>query len=133
MFLMGDGRSPDWLFKSNGNFLRSLEQMKQWPHYDPDSPAIVLYYEFSSVDTNGDRELDRDDRFTVALGQPNAPNLKEIIHNVDHVLSHTLVGSQTLALIYVSGGQVWHARYRTDTFAKLSEQAVTTIPEDVLR
>src|SRR5688572_3558604 len=104
MFLAGDGRTVDWLFKSNGNFLRSLEQMKQWPYHDPDSPTIALYYEFSSVDTNRDNKLDRDDRFTVALGQPDEPNIREIIHNVDRVLSHKLIGGQTLAVIYVSGG-----------------------------
>ena len=131
MFLTGNDRDADWLFKSNSYFLRSLNQMKQWPYHDPDSPTIVLFYEFASADTNGDNKLDRDDRFTVALGPPDAPSFTEIIHNVDGVLSHKLVGDQTIAVIYLSGGQVRHARFRTDTLTKLSEQVVSPVPKDI--
>jgi hypothetical protein len=131
LFLGGNSRYAAWLFKTNSNFLRDLDQVNWKPNHDSENPTMALYFEFAAADTNGDQEINREDRFTVALAKPDGSGVSEILHDVTRVLSHDLVDKQTLALVYQIEKTIWHARYRTDTFEKVSEQAVIDIPESL--
>ena len=128
LFLSGSGKHF-WLFGTNNNFLRIIDQVRWRPRRDSENATVALYFEFASADTNADRVINRKDEFTVALARPDGSGLSEIIHNARRVLSHELVDQQTMAIIYQTGTTIRHARYRVNTFEVLFEHAVVDLSE----
>ena len=131
LFLSGSGQRAAWLFPKNDNLLRDLDQLGWRPEQDSRNPTVALYLEYATADTDGDHEIDHGDAFTIALAKPDGSGVTDILQGVTRVLSHRLVDEQTLALVYQIENKIWHARYRANTFEKLSEQAVIDVPESL--
>jgi hypothetical protein len=130
LFLTGGGAQATWLFESNGKLIHSLHPLRQHIEGNRPGPSIVLYIEYTAADTNGDNEIDDDaDTVTVALAKLDGTGRKDLLQNVKRVISSDLIDERTLALVYQIDKTIWHARYRTDTFAKLSEQPVIEVPD----
>ena len=126
LFLAGDGTHSSWLFEKHSNLLTEIDELHQ-----RDRPTKALYFEIVQTDSNGDGQLTEDDRFNVALSKPDGSGLTEILSDVVRVLSHQQIDDDQLAVVYQVGDAVWHARFDLNTFAKLSEQAVVTVPQQM--
>ena len=129
LFLTGGGAQATWLFESNGNLIHSLHPLQQRIDGNWTGPSAALYIEYTAADTNGDNEIDEADTFTVALAKLDGTGRKDLLQDVKRVISLDLIDEQTLALVYQIDQTIWHGRYRTATFAKVSEQSVIQVPE----
>jgi len=129
LFLTGGGAQATWLFEGNGNLIHSLHSLQQEIDGRQTGPAAAIYIEYSATDTNGDSAIDEADKVTVALAKLDGTGRTDLLQNVTRVVSWELIDERTLALIYQIDQTIWHARYRTDTFTKVSEQPVIAVPE----
>lgn len=69
--------------------------------------------------------------FAVALSKSDGSGFTEVLSGVTRVLSHQQIEHRQLAIVYQIGAAVWHARFDLDTFAKLSEQSLVEVPQQM--
>jgi hypothetical protein len=129
LFLTGGDAQATWLFEGNGNLIHSLHSLQQEIDGRRTGPAAAIYIEYTATDTNGDNEIDEADTVAVALAKLDGTGRTDLLQNVKRVILWELIDERTLALIYQIDKTIWHARYRTDTFTKISEQPVIAVPE----
>jgi hypothetical protein len=120
LFLSENGARATWLFEEHSNVLVEFDGLRRG-----EQPTRAFYYEIE-----GSEETD-DDALTVALSKPDGSNLTEILTGVTRVLSYERIDDRALAVIYETGDKLWHARFDLETFAKLSEQPLVDVPQQM--
>jgi hypothetical protein len=131
LFLAGGGAQATWLFDNNKNLIDTLFPLQQDVDGNRTGPAVALYIEYATADTNGDGAIDDSDKLTVALAKLDGSSRTELLHNVDRTFSSELIDERTLAVVYQIGKTIHHARYRADTFEPLSDQTIIEIPANL--
>lgn len=131
LFLTGGGAQATWLFDNNKHLIHTLFPLQQHVDGNRTGPAVALYIEYAAADTNGDGEIDGSDKFTVALAKPDSSGRTDLLYSVERTFSWELIDERTLALVYQIDKTIRHARYRADTFEKLSEQTIMEVPANL--
>jgi len=126
LFLSNDGQHATWLFEKHTNLLTDVDDLRL-----PDQPTRALYFEAVLTDSDGDGELNEYDLSAVALARPDGSGFTKILDGVDRVLSHEQIDDHHLAVVYEIGAAIWYARFDLDTFAKLSEQSLVDVPQQM--
>ena len=65
-----------------------------------DSAIVGTIYQIVASDTNGDGQVNEDDKISIVFGSPDGQNLSEIIPSVDRVLSIDQVTDSEALIIY---------------------------------
>jgi hypothetical protein len=118
LFLPENGARATWLFKDHTNVLLDFDGLRRG-----EQPTRAFYYEI-------DNETD-DGSLTVALSRADGSGLTEVLTGVTRVVSHERTDDRVLAVIYETGDKLWSARFDLETFAKLSEQPLVDVPQQM--
>lgn len=117
LFLSENGARATWLFKDHTNVLLDFDGLRRG-----EQPTRALYYEIDNED---------DGSLTVALSRADGSNLTEVLPGVTRVVSHERTDDRVLAIIYETGDKLWSARFDLETFAKLTEQSLVDVPQQM--
>lgn len=129
LFLTGDAKAARWLFKDQKNLISVTGQLKEEAQDSKDRATQALYFEYVSQDTNHDGTLSALDHVSVGLAKPNGMGFTEVLQGLSRVLSHDLIDSKTLSVVYQKGDVVRHARFSLDTNKLLSDQEIVNVPK----
>jgi hypothetical protein len=69
--------------------------------------------------------------FTVALAKSDGSGLVEVLRDVDEVLSYEQFGAESLSITYRSLEELRLARISLDSFAKLSDDLVVAVSDQL--
>lgn len=129
LFLTGSDKKARWLFPKQSNLILSTEQLREEPKELRDKPTRALYFEYVTVDTNSDGKLSSQDLSSIGLSSPDGLGFAEVLTGVTRVLSHELLDSQQLSVVYQSGNTVRHAIFSVLTMKKDKDQEVISLPD----
>jgi hypothetical protein len=107
LLLRGDTQESHFLLPDNARVVRSLDQMYAGKGTNAYLPTQWLYAEIIEADTNQDKTLDDDDRFSIAIADPDGARLTVVLSDVASVLGKSRLRSDALLLLYAKGGKSW--------------------------
>ncbi len=107
LLLRGDTQESHFLLPDNARVFRSLDQMHAGKGTNADLPTQWLYAEIIEADTNQNKTLDGDDRFSIAIADPDGANLRVVLSDVSSVLGKSRLRNDTLLLLYGKDGKSW--------------------------
>lgn len=90
-----------------------------------------ITYAVVSRDTNGDNQLNYDDKMTVAITDAAGKNYTILFENVDEVLSQIVKNETTLLVIFTSNGKKQLARVDLNTRTVLQTSELPFLGDDV--
>jgi hypothetical protein len=132
LFLTGDERRARWLFAHQNNVIRTAGQLQM--KVDEENPAgkvnptKALYFLYADKDTSGDGEITSDDRANLGLAQANGEGFVTVLTGIDRLYSASMLGDQTISVLYQTGKVIRHALYSVATLAKVADREVAAIP-----
>lgn len=139
LFLRGAEMTPHWLFKGNGQLLRT-HQMLFKGSSDEDSdcetagnrtPALALYYEVVHPRSDDDEQLDEELPWAIALSHPDGSGYVEIEQGVRKVVQRrVLEDGETLLLLLQDGRRLVMKRYSLRSFEKIAEREIALLADD---
>ncbi len=131
LFLSGVEKKARWLFSKQNNLILVAEQLQKETEGSKKEPTQALYFEYVTTDTNGDGKLSAQDQAIIGLSKPNGLGFVTILSNVTRVLSHEILDSQKLSVVYQSGTKVRHARFSILSMKLEADQEITNVPEGI--
>lgn len=133
LFLTGDERKARWLFPHQNNVIRTTGQLqlKVDSENSPgkENPTKALYIEYSDKDTNGDGAISKDDQVSLGLSKPDGEGFIAVLTGIDRLFSVSMLGDQTISVLYQTGKIFRHAQYSVATLAKVSDREIVAIPD----
>lgn len=132
LFLSGDDKAARWLFPNQARVIHTAAQLQAQDEGDKTAGAnkvtVALYYLYSDKDTNGDGEIDNEDKASLGLSRANGEGFTTVLVGIDRVYSVSLTGGQAISVLYRVGQSLRHARYSVATLARVFDREVTSIP-----
>ncbi len=132
LFLSGDDKAARWLFPNQDHVIHTTGQLQAQDEADrtagTDKVTVALYYRYSDKDTNGDGEIDNDDKTSLGLSKANGEGFTAVLTEIDRVYSVSLTGNQAISVLYRVGKHLRHARYSVGTLGREFDREVTAIP-----
>lgn len=99
------------LLPTNDQVLIYRESFPEQREGDEDTPPVAWFlYGVVAVDTNGDAQLDQEDRQTLAVSDAGGQGYTEVLADVETILGTTLRDPSTLLVIVRQGGVYQLAR-----------------------
>lgn len=86
-----------------------------------------ILYSIVKKDTDGDERLTYKDKVTVVLSSPSGESYTEILPVIDRMISHNVVSSDAILILYKKGGVAYSAKYSLHDVRLLSESALPVI------
>lgn len=133
LFLAGDERKARWLFPHQNNVIHTTgllhSQVEKDNSPSRENPTKALYIEFSDKDTNGDSEISEDDEVSLGLSKPDGEGFATVLTGIDQLYSVTILGGQSISVLYRAGKMFRHALYSVATLAQMSDREIVAIPE----
>jgi hypothetical protein len=132
LFLSGDDRKARWLFPHQDNVIRTVGQLRL--NTEDENPAGMkkptqaLYFLYADKDTSGDGEITVYDRASLGLAKPNGEGFVTVLTGIDRLYSVSMLGDQSISVLYQTGKVIRHALYSVATLAKVADREVAAIP-----
>lgn len=132
LFLTGDESNARWLFRHQNNVIRTVGQL----HVEVEgenpagkvNPTKALYFLYSDKDTSGDGEITMYDRANLGLAKANGEGFVTVLTGIDRLYSASMLGDQTISVLYQTGKVIRQALYSVATLAKVSDREIAAIP-----
>lgn len=131
LFLSAGDHRGTWLFPTHDNLILETDQIRPRRSDVLDAPAKALYIQFAPGDPEHAMGPSRYDLFDVALTRSDGTDLVEVLHEVDEVLSYEQFDATSLSITYRSLEELRLARISLDTFTKLSDDLIITVPDQL--
>ncbi|MDT4289011.1 hypothetical protein RO575_05550 [Methylomonas sp. MO1] len=131
LFLMGSDKTARWLFPKQSNVVLTTEQLREEFKDARDNPTRALYFEYVTLDTNADGKLSSKDLSSIGISNPQGLAFIEMLTGVSRVLSHQLLDSQRLSIVYQSGNVVRHAIISIVTMKIDKDQELIRLPDEL--
>lgn len=133
LFLVGDEKADRWLFPHQKNVIHDahplLAKVESRSTSSQEGLAKALYIEYSDKDTNGDGEITKKDKVNVGLTKADGSGLVVALTGIDRVFSVSMLGDQTISVLYQTGKAFRHAQYSVATLAQVSDHEIVAIPD----
>ena len=133
LFLAGDERKARWLFPHQNNVIHTNGQLHSKVETENassrESPTKALYIKYSDKDTNGDGEISEDDEVSLGLSKPDGEEFATVLTGIDQLYSVSILGDQSISVLYRTGKMFRHALYSVATLAQVSDQEIVAIPD----
>jgi hypothetical protein len=127
LFLVGDEKTPHWLFPQHGQRILSANQLPD-EKINKDSPTQVLYFEFSNQNPNDATEGNQKNKRSIALTKPNGEKPTVVLENISRIMSTEIVQG-SVSIVYQVEKSLRLARFNLDTFERLSDREITVMPD----
>lgn len=131
LFLSARDHRGTWLFPAHGSLVLETDQIRPWRSDDLNAPTKAIYIQFIPGDPGDAAGPSQYDPSVIALAKSDGTGLVEVLRNVDEVLSHEQFDAESLLITYRNVDALRLARISLDTFAKLSDDLVTDIPDQL--
>jgi hypothetical protein len=131
LFLSANDHRGTWLFPTHDNLILETDQIRPWRSDDLNAPTKALYIQFIPGDPEHAIGPSQYDPFAVALIRSDGTGLAEVLRDVDEVLSYEQFDANSLSITYRNLEELRLARISLDTFAKLSDDLVTAVPDQL--
>jgi len=131
LFLSAGDHHGTWLFPTHDNLVLETDQIRPWRSDDFNAPTKALYVQFIPGDPEHAMGPSEYDPVTVALAKSDGSGLVEVLRDVDEVLSYEQFDAGSLSITYRNMEELRLARISLDTFAKLSDDLVITVPDQL--
>ena len=133
LFLAGDERKARWLFLHQNNVIHTAGQLhsKDETENSPsrETPTKALYIEYSDKDTNDDGEISEDDEVSLGLSKPDGEGFATVLTGIDQLYSVSMLGNQSISILYRTGKMFRHALYSVATLTKVADREIVAIPD----
>ena len=119
-----------WLFEKNDQRLRSIQEVWACDDHAQGSktPTTAIFLEVIRADSDGDGELDWDDRSIPALLRPDGSGYAELGPSVEDILDTSLSeDGERFGLLINDGGKLLYREYAIADFSLHSEQVLTEL------
>ena len=110
LFLPGSEKNASWLFKNHRHLILATEQVRKKKSSD-EHPALALYVQYVTTDTNGDGRLSDEDNAVIGLTKPDGSGFVSVVQDVSGVISYDMENDDQLSLVYQRGATIRHARF----------------------
>jgi|GEM_PF-2293371 len=124
--------SSSWLFKGNNQLiLRYSSEVA--PNRIPyqvsmkETPPEFIYYQVVDHDTNGDKILSQDDKPNFAISDISGKNYKEIIKEIDRIITIKMIDSDTILLVYQKEGKGYTMKLDIKHQKVLSDEVIPKV------
>ena len=131
LFLSAGDHRGAWLFPTHDNLVLETDQIRPWRSDDFNAPTKALYVQFIPGDPEHAMGPSEYDPVTVGLAKSDGSDLVEVLRDVDEVLSYEQFDASSLSITYRNMEELRLARISLDTFAKLSDDLVITVPDQL--
>jgi hypothetical protein len=131
LFLSAGDHRGTWLFPTHDNLVLETDQIRPWRSDDFNAPTKALYVQFIPGDPEHAMGPSEYDPFTVALARSDGTGLVEVLRDVDEVLSYEQFDAESLSITYRNLEELRLARVSLDSFAKLSDDLVIAVPDQL--
>jgi len=126
LFINSKNNTQYWLFKSNKYLINATNLLPEHQYNEKKDIVRVIVYKIVKQDSNKDDRLTTDDLQTIALSMPDGTGYKEIIDDVDNFVGQSIIGKNTLLLVYQKKGIYFSARVDLSGFMLTNE---TVLPK----
>jgi hypothetical protein len=131
LFLSASDHRGTWLFPGHENLILETDQIRPWRGDDLNAPTKALYIRFIPGDPEHAMGPSQYDPVAVALSRSDGTGLVEVLRDVDEVVSYEQFDADSLSITYRTLEELRLARISLDTFAKLSDDLVTAVPDQL--
>jgi hypothetical protein len=131
LFLSIADHRGTWLFPSHDNLILETDQIRPWRADDLNAPTRALYFQFVPGDPEHAMGPSQYDPFTIALAKSDGSGLVAVLQDVDEVLSYQQFDADSLSIVYRDLEELRLARVSLDSFAKLSDERVIDVPDQL--
>jgi len=76
-----------------------------------------------------DGNLSAKDHSNVGVTNPDGTGFMELLHNVNRVLSYSMLDQEYLSVVYQRGTVVKHAKYSVTSMKLESDQEIVNVPD----
>ena len=95
LFFDSETLKAHWLFPDSRQLILECDELREIVQEDeskrPTSRAIAFFYHTIDSDTNGDKQLTRDDKINIAYSRPDGSSYTTVIKGIDRI-----IGSDTI-------------------------------------
>lgn len=133
LFLSGEDKATQWLFKDHKNLIIGVAKLQEDSHQEnsdnsKQQPTRALYFEFVTEDTNKDGVLSSEDNSRIGISKPDGSNFVVILSNLSRVLAYEMSDKENLSVVYQQDRSVKHARISLVTMKIVSDHEIVKVP-----
>ena len=132
LFLDTDTLQSYWLFPDNKQIIVDSNVLEK-KRLNPDTnryshSAIAVFYQTIDRDTNGDTQLSKSDKISLAYSHPNGRRYTTVIRDVDRVLGSEIIDEyKRHVVIYRKNGR-WHSAIISLSTFEIEKESEIDIP-----
>ena len=132
LFLNTDTLQSYWLFPDNKQIIADSDVLQK-SQLNPDTNRnsysdVAVFYQTIDTDTNGDSQLSKSDKVSLAYSLPDGKEYTTVIRDVDRVLgSKSIDDYKRHVVIYSKNGQ-WHSAVISLSTFKIEKEAELDTP-----
>lgn len=130
LFLTGNEKKARWLFTKQNNLILVTAQLREESKDPKENPTKALYFEYVKEDTDKDGKLSSQDHSNIALSKPDGSGFVEVLHDVSRVLSHEMIDSQSISVVYQIDKAVRHAKFSVPSFEMKTDKEIISVPDE---
>ena len=130
LFINVKTNGKEWLFPNNKWLIANNYTLSEKEHREKDRKIRAILYNIVKSDTNEDGRLTEKDKLTIALSSPSGKNYREILAAIDLFIGHSLMGSDTMLILYQKNNIGYSANVSLKDFTLSNQSELPKIKGD---
>ena len=126
LFIHSETNEQHWLFDTDAYLIANNVHLSEKILSEniaamDENDVQAILYQVIKTDTNGDQRLNYMDLQTIGLSHPDGQRYTDIVSEIDSLIGHRLINSDTLLVLYQKNGTGYSLRINLPDFTIMDE------------